>query len=53
MCFKGNGKSWMNQNDHEWKIIPSYLINKLCGKYFNHHSSFSFDIKQVEDFNKW
>ena len=53
MRLKGNGKSWINRNDYEWEIIPSYLINKLCGKYFNYHSSFSFDIKQVENFNKW
>ena len=50
MRLKGNGKSWMNRHDHEWENTPSYLINKLCHKFFNNHSSFSFDIKEVEKY---
>ena len=52
MRFKGNGKSWINWNGYEWEIIPSYLINKLCDKFSNLHSIFSFHIKEVENFNK-
>ena len=39
--------SWLrklcDENFHEWKIIPSHLINKYFGKLFKFYPCFSFD----------
>ena len=41
--------SWLQKlcdgNFHEWKIVPSHLINKYFGKSFKFHSCLSFDHK--------
>ena len=41
--------SWLrklcDKNFHEWKIIPSHLINKYFGKSYKFHSCLSFDRK--------
>ena len=42
-----------NQNFHEWKIIPSHLINKYFGKSFKFHSCLSFDRKLLIKFPKF
>ena len=52
--------SWLwklcDENFHEWKTIPSYLINKYFGKSFKSfkfHSCFSFDCKLLIKFPKF
>ena len=41
-----------DENFHEWKIIPSHLINKYFGKSFRFHSCLSFDWKLLIKFPK-
>ena len=49
--------SWLrklcDENFHEWKIIPSHLINKYFGKSFKFHSCLSFDRKLLIKFPKF
>ena len=49
--------SWLrklsDENFHEWKIIPSPLINKYFGKSFKFHSCLSFDRKLLIKFPKF
>ena len=49
--------SWLrklcDENFHEWKIIPSHLINKYFGKSFKFHSCLSFDRKLPIKFPKF
>ena len=49
--------SWLrklfDENSHEWKIIPSHLINKYFGKSFKYHSYLSFDRKLFVTFPKF
>ena len=49
--------SWLqklcDEDLHEWKIIPSHLINKYFGKSFKLHSCFSFDRKLLIKFPKF
>ena len=42
-----------NENFHEWKIIPSHLMNKYFGKSFKLHSCLSFDRKLLIKFPKF
>ena len=49
--------SWLrkifDENFHEWKIIPSHLINKYFGKSFKFHSCLLFDCKLLIKFPKF
>ena len=49
--------SWLqklcDENFHEWKIIPSHLINKYFRKSFKFHSCLSFDCKFFITFPKF
>ena len=49
--------SWLrklyDENFHEWKIIPSHLINKYFGKSFKFHLYLSFDRKLLIKFPKF
>ena len=49
--------SWLrklcDENFHEWKIIPSHLLNKYFGKSFKFHSCVSFDRKLLIKFPKF
>ena len=49
--------SWLpklcDENFHEWKVIPSHLINKYFGKSFRFYSCFSFDCKLLIKFPKF
>ena len=49
--------SWLrklfDENFHEWKIIPSHLINKYFGKSPKFHSCLSFDRKLLTKFPKF
>ena len=42
-----------DENFHEWKIIPSHLINKYFGKSFKFYSCLSFDCKLLFKFPKF
>ena len=46
--------SWLrkfcDENFHEWKIIPSHLINEYFGKSFKFHSCLSFNWKLLTKF---
>ena len=46
--------SWLrklcDEDNHEWKIIPSHLINKYFGKSFKCHSCLSFNRNLVTKF---
>ena len=48
--------SWLrklcDENFHEWKIIPSHLLNKYFGKSFKFYSCLSFDRKLLIKFPK-
>ena len=49
--------SWLRKlcdgNFHEWKIIPSRVINKYFGKSFKFHSCFSFDCESLTKIPKF
>ena len=49
--------SWLrkncDENFHEWKIIPSHLIDKYFRKSFKFYSSLSFDCKLLIKFSKF
>ena len=46
--------SWVQKlydnNFHEWKIIPLYLIDKNFGNKFKFHSNLSFENNLIDDF---
>ena len=43
-------KKLYDDNHHDWKIIPLYLINKYFGKNFYFHSSLSFNLHLIDSF---
>ena len=49
--------SWLrklsDENFHEWKTIPSHLINRYFGKSFKFHLCLSFDHKLLIKFPKF
>ena len=46
-------KKLYDENFHEWKIIPLYLINKYFGNNFKFHSNLSIDKKILKNFPKY
>ena len=42
-----------DENLHEWKMIPSHLINIYCGKSFKFHSCLSYVRKLLIKFPKF
>ena len=46
--------SWVKKlydgNDHDWKVIPLYLINRYFGKNFRFHSNLSLSVCLTDNF---
>ena len=46
--------SWVKKlydgNDHDWKVIPLYLINRYFGKNFRFHSNLSLSVCLADNF---